>query len=110
MTEGRLLIVSRDRDISEQLRNYYITQNYEVQIAANEDEAVAIVKSETPSALIVNTVSGVDGRMIRHRLGSLPVPIIFIVQAIMDAVKLGLPTYNRDDTYTYLPIDFGKLD
>jgi DNA-binding response OmpR family regulator len=110
MTEGRLLVISRDSDISEQLRSYYTDQNYEVQITSKEDEAVAIVKSETPSALIVNTVSGVDGRMIRHRIGSLPVPIIFIVPAIMGAVKLGLPTYNRDDTYTYLPIDFGKLD
>ncbi|MGA9771325.1 MAG: response regulator [Blastocatellia bacterium] len=66
-----LLIIDDDKDWTDLLKLYFI-EKYEVQVANSSCEAMAIIRAERPSVMIVDLVMPtIDGFGIIHRLHDL---------------------------------------
>ncbi|HET91075.1 MAG TPA: response regulator [Chloroflexi bacterium] len=113
MAEGRLMIVEDDQDISNMLRIYFQSQNYEVTVAQRGEDALEMCRQQLPHLIILDIMlPDMDGYDVcRHMRGSLRtshIPIIFLTQKDERSDKIQGLELGADD-YITKPFDLEEL-
>ena len=85
MSQGRILVVEDDFDISNMLRIYFQSQDYEVTVAQRGEEALEMCRHKLPNIIVLDIMlPDLDGydvcRDLRSNLRTSHVPIIFLTQ------------------------------
>jgi diguanylate cyclase (GGDEF)-like protein len=113
MSEGRLLVVEDDADISNMLRIYFNSQGYQTIVAARGDEALEICRRNIPNLVILDIVlPDIDGyevcRRLRSNLRTGHIPIIFLTQRDERSDQIAGLELGADD-YVTKPFDLQLL-
>ena len=85
MSEGRLMIVEDDTDISNMLRIYFQSQEYDVAVAQRGEDALEMCRQQLPHIIVLDIMlPDMDGydvcRNLRGNLRTSHIPIIFLTQ------------------------------
>jgi CheY-like chemotaxis protein len=96
----RLLIIDDDPDIRTLLKHLLEKNNYKVETASGEAEAMSILESEKPSLILLDVLlSGTDGRELCKRIKNSPgtagIPVIIF--SGHPGASLRLESYGADD-------------
>ncbi|MCP4541630.1 MAG: response regulator [Chloroflexi bacterium] len=113
MSEGRLMIVEDDTDISNMLRIYFQSQDYDVAVAQRGEDALELCRQQLPHLIVLDIMlPDMDGYDVcRHLRGSLRtshIPIIFLTQKDERSDKIHGLELGADD-YITKPFDLEEL-
>ena len=80
---NRVLVVDDEPLICWTLRDHLVDEGYSVAVAANADEALAAIETETPDVILLDVrMPGVDGFAVCRQLKAQPatreIPVIFL--------------------------------
>ena len=113
MSEGRLMIVEDDTDISNMLRIYFQSQEYEVTVAQRGEDALEMCRQQLPHIIVLDIMlPDMDGydvcRNLRGNLRTSHIPIIFLTQKDERSDKIHGLELGADD-YITKPFDLEEL-
>jgi len=113
MAKARLLIVEDDADITNMLKLYFSSQNYEVDTATRGAEALAKTRQNLPNLIVLDIMlPDIDGfdvcRNLRTNIRTSHVPIIFLTQKDERGDRLQGFELGADD-YITKPFDIEEL-
>ena len=85
MSDGRVLVVEDDFDISNMLQLYFKSQGYEVYVAPRGGVALEMTRQKMPNVIVLDIMlPDIDGyevcRQLRTNLRTSHIPIIFLTQ------------------------------
>jgi diguanylate cyclase (GGDEF)-like protein len=113
MSEGRLMIVEDDIDISNMLRIYFQSQGYDVAVAQRGEDALEMCRQQLPHIIVLDIMlPDMDGydvcRNLRSNLRTSHIPIIFLTQKDERSDKIHGLELGADD-YITKPFDLEEL-
>ena len=113
MSKGRILVVEDDFDISNMLRIYFQSQDFEVTVAPRGGEALELCRRQLPHVIVLDIMlPEMDGyevcRRLRSNLRTSHVPIIFLTQRDERSDKIAGLELGADD-YITKPFDIEEL-
>lgn len=113
MSEGRILVVEDDFDISSMLRIYFQSQGYEVAVAPRGGDALETCRQQLPHVIVLDIMlPDIDGyevcRQLRRNLRTSHIPIIFLTQKDERSDKIHGLELGADD-YITKPFDVEEL-
>ncbi len=113
MSRGRILVVEDDFDISNMLRIYFQSQDYEVTVASRGEDGLELCRQELPHVMLLDIMlPDIDGyevcRRLRSNLRTSHVPIIFLTQKDERSDKIAGLELGADD-YITKPFDIEEL-
>ena len=113
MSEGRLMIVEDDTDISNMLRIYFQSQDYDVAVAQRGEDALEMCRQQLPHIIVLDIMlPDMDGydvcRNLRGNLRTSHIPIIFLTQKDERSDKIHGLELGADD-YITKPFDLEEL-
>jgi diguanylate cyclase (GGDEF)-like protein len=113
MSEGRLMIVEDDIDISNMLRIYFQSQGYDVAVAQRGEDALDMCRQQLPNIIVLDIMlPDMDGydvcRNLRSNLRTSHIPIIFLTQKDERSDKIHGLELGADD-YITKPFDLEEL-
>jgi len=113
MSQGRMLVVEDDFDISNMLRIYFQSQGYEVAVAARGEDALEMCRHQLPQIVVLDIMlPDMDGydvcRQMRDNLRTSHIPIIFLTQKDERSDKIQGLELGADD-YITKPFDVEEL-
>ncbi len=113
MSEGRILVVEDDFDISNMLRIYFQSQGYEVAVAPRGGDALEMCRQQLPNIVVLDIMlPDMDGydvcRQLRGNLRTKHIPIIFLTQKDERSDKIHGLELGADD-YITKPFDVEEL-
>ena len=113
MSKGRILVVEDDFDISNMLRIYFQSQDFEVTVAPRGGEALELCRRQLPHVIVLDIMlPDIDGyevcRRLRSNLRTSHVPIIFLTQRDERSDKIAGLELGADD-YITKPFDIEEL-
>ncbi len=113
MSQGRILVVEDDPDISNMLRIYFQSQDYEVSVAQRGEEALEVCRHQLPNVVVLDIMlPDMDGydvcRELRSNLRTSHIPIIFLTQKDERSDKIRGLELGADD-YITKPFDVEEL-
>ncbi len=113
MSKARLLIVEDDFDISNMLKIYFTSHNYDVDIAPRGGDALEKTRHSLPHLIVLDIMlPDIDGfevcRILRTNTRTSHVPIIFLTQKDERSDKLQGLELGADD-YITKPFDIEEL-
>ncbi|MBN1247054.1 MAG: response regulator [Anaerolineae bacterium] len=113
MSEGRILVVEDDADISNMLQLYFKSQGYEVYVAPNGNAALDLTRQKMPNVIVLDIMlPDIDGyevcRRLRTNLRTSHIPIIFLTQKDERSDKIHGLELGADD-YITKPFDVEEL-
>ena len=113
MSQGRILIVEDDFDISNMLRIYFQSQEYDVTVAARGEDALEMCRHQLPQIVVLDIMlPDMDGydvcREMRGNLRTSHIPIIFLTQKDERSDKIQGLELGADD-YITKPFDVEEL-
>lgn len=113
MSEGRILVVEDDFDISNMLQLYFKSLGYEVHVASRGGVAVDMVRQTMPNVIVLDIMlPDKDGyeicRELRTNLRTSHIPIIFLTQKDERSDKIHGLELGADD-YITKPFDVEEL-
>lgn len=105
MSEGRILIVEDDPDISNMLQLYFKSQGYEVHGAMRGSAALDLARDKLPNVIVLDIMlPDIDGyevcRRLRTNLRTSHIPIIFLTQKDERSDKIRGLELGADDYIT----------
>jgi len=113
MAQGRLMIVEDDPDISNMLRIYFRSQDYDVTVAQRGEDALEMCRQQLPHIIVLDIMlPDMDGydvcRSLRSNLRTSHIPIIFLTQKDERSDKIHGLELGADD-YITKPFDLEEL-
>ena len=113
MSEGRILVVEDDFDISNMLRIYFQSQGYEVSVAPRGGDALEMCRQQLPHVVVLDIMlPDIDGyevcTQLRGNLRTSHIPIIFLTQKDERSDKIHGLELGADD-YITKPFDVEEL-
>jgi PleD family two-component response regulator len=113
MSEGRILVVEDDADISNMLQLYFKSQGYEVHVAPRGVVALESARQKIPNVIVLDIMlPDIDGyevcRRLRTNLRTSHIPIIFLTQKDERSDKIHGLELGADD-YITKPFDVEEL-
>jgi PleD family two-component response regulator len=113
MSQGRLMIVEDDPDISNMLRIYFQSQDYDVAVAQRGEDALEMCRQQLPHIIVLDIMlPDMDGydvcRHLRGNLRTSHIPIIFLTQKDERSDKIHGLELGADD-YITKPFDLEEL-
>ena len=113
MSEGRILVVEDDFDISNMLQLYFKSQGYEVFVAPRGGVALDLTRQKLPNVIVLDIMlPDIDGyevcRRLRTNLRTSHIPIIFLTQKDERSDKIHGLELGADD-YITKPFDVEEL-
>lgn len=113
MAKGRILVVEDDFDISNMLRIYFRSQDYDVSIASRGEDGLELCRQQLPHVIVLDIMlPDIDGyevcRRLRSNLRTSHVPIIFLTQKDERSDKIAGLELGADD-YITKPFDIEEL-
>jgi len=113
MSEGRILVVEDDADISNMLQLYFKSQGYEVFVAPRGSAALDLTREKMPNVIVLDIMlPDIDGyevcRRLRTNLRTSHIPIIFLTQKDDRSDKIHGLELGADD-YITKPFDVEEL-
>jgi PleD family two-component response regulator len=113
MSQGRLMIVEDDSDISNMLRIYFQSQGYDVSVAQRGEDALEMCRQQLPHIIVLDIMlPDMDGydvcRNLRGNLRTSHIPIIFLTQKDERSDKIRGLELGADD-YITKPFDLEEL-
>jgi PleD family two-component response regulator len=113
MSKGRILVVEDDFDISNMLRIYFQSQDYDVTVAARGEDGLELCRQQLPHVIVLDIMlPDIDGyevcRRLRSNLRTSHVPIIFLTQKDERSDKIAGLELGADD-YITKPFDIEEL-
>ena len=113
MSQGRILVVEDDFDISNMLRIYFQSQDYEVVVAPRGEDALEMCQRQLPDIIVLDIMlPDLDGydvcRELRGNLRTSHIPIIFLTQKDERSDKIHGLELGADD-YVTKPFDVEEL-
>lgn len=113
MSEGRILVVEDDFDISNMLRIYFQSQGYEVSVAPRGGDALEMCRQQLPHVIVLDIMlPDIDGyevcTQLRGNLRTSHIPIIFLTQKDERSDKIHGLELGADD-YITKPFDVEEL-
>jgi PleD family two-component response regulator len=113
MSEGRILVVEDDFDISNMLQLYFKSQGYEVFVAPRGGAALDLTRQKLPNVIVLDIMlPDIDGyevcRRLRTNLRTSHIPIIFLTQKDERSDKIHGLELGADD-YITKPFDVEEL-
>lgn len=113
MSQGRMMIVEDDIDISNMLRIYFQSQGYDVAVAQRGEEALEMCRQQLPHIIVLDIMlPDLDGydvcRSLRGNLRTSHIPIIFLTQKDERSDKIHGLELGADD-YITKPFDLEEL-
>jgi DNA-binding response OmpR family regulator len=113
MSNGRILVVEDDFDISNMLRIYFSGQGYSVEVAARGDDALTMCRQQLPDLIVLDIMlPDMDGyavcRELRTTTRTSHIPIIFLTQRDERGDKIAGLEIGADD-YITKPFDIEEL-
>jgi PleD family two-component response regulator len=113
MSEGRILVVEDDADISNMLQLYFKSQGYEVFVAPRGSVAMDMTRQKMPNVIVLDIMlPDLDGyevcRRLRTNLRTSHIPIIFLTQKDERSDKIHGLELGADD-YITKPFDVEEL-
>jgi PleD family two-component response regulator len=114
MSQGRILVVEDDPDISNMLRIYFESEGYGVVLAGRGEDALDICRRELPTVIVLDIMlPDMDGydvcRKLRSNLRTSHIPIIFLTQKDQRSDKIRGLELGADD-YITKPFDVEELN
>jgi len=113
MSQGNILVVEDDFDISNMLRIYFQSQGYEVSVAPCGEDALEMCRHQLPNIIVLDIMlPDMDGydvcRNLRDSLRTSHIPIIFLTQKDERSDKIHGLELGADD-YITKPFDVEEL-
>jgi PleD family two-component response regulator len=113
MSKGRILVVEDDFDISNMLRIYFQSQDFEVTVASRGEDGLEMTRQQLPHVIVLDIMlPDIDGyevcRRLRSNLRTSHVPIIFLTQKDERSDKIAGLELGADD-YITKPFDIEEL-
>jgi len=113
MSDGRILVVEDDFDISNMLQLYFKSQGYEVYVAPRGGVALEMTRQKMPNVIVLDIMlPDIDGyevcRLLRKNLRTSHIPIIFLTQKDERSDKIHGLELGADD-YITKPFDVEEL-
>jgi diguanylate cyclase (GGDEF)-like protein len=113
MSKGRILVVEDDFDISNMLRIFFRSQDYDVSVAARGEDGLALCRQQLPHVIVLDIMlPDIDGyevcRRLRSNLRTSHVPIIFLTQKDERSDRIAGLELGADD-YITKPFDIEEL-
>ncbi|RMG89437.1 MAG: response regulator [Chloroflexi bacterium] len=113
MSNGRILIVEDDFDISNMLRIFFTGQGYQVEVAARGSDALEMCRKRLPDLIVLDIMlPDMDGyavcRAMRTTTRTSHIPIIFLTQKDERSDKIAGLELGADD-YITKPFDIEEL-
>jgi PleD family two-component response regulator len=113
MSQGSVLVVEDDPDISKMLRIYFESQGYEVAVAGRGEDALEVCRRRLPNVIVLDIMlPDMDGydvcRRLRSSLRTSHIPIIFLTQKDERSDKIRGLELGADD-YVTKPFDVEEL-
>lgn len=113
MSNGRILVVEDDFDISNMLRIYFTGQGYYVEVAARGSDALALTRAQSPDLIVLDIMlPDMDGyavcRELRTTNRTSHIPIIFLTQRDERSDRIAGLELGADD-YITKPFDIEEL-
>lgn len=113
MSQGRILVVEDDFDISNMLRIYFQSQDYEVVVTQRGEDALDMCRYQLPNIIVLDIMlPDMDGYDVCHELRSnlrtSHIPIIFLTQKDERSDKIRGLELGADD-YITKPFDVEEL-
>lgn len=113
MSNGRILVVEDDFDISNMLRIYFSGQGYQVEVAARGSAALDACRTRMPDLIVLDIMlPDMDGyaicRELRTTTRTSHIPIIFLTQKDERSDKIAGLELGADD-YITKPFDIEEL-
>ncbi len=114
MSQGRILVVEDDADISNMLRIYFESKGYDVSLARRGEDALEMCRHRLPNVIVLDIMlPDMDGydvcRQLRDSLRSSHIPIIFLTQKDERSDKIRGLELGADD-YITKPFDVEELN
>jgi PleD family two-component response regulator len=113
MSKGRILVVEDDFDISNMLRIYFESQDYDVSVASRGEDGLELCRQQLPHVIVLDIMlPDINGyevcRRLRSNLRTSHVPIIFLTQKDERGDKIAGLELGADD-YITKPFDIEEL-
>ncbi len=113
MSNGRILVVEDDFDISNMLRIYFTGQGYNVEVASRGSDALALTRKQSPDLIVLDIMlPDMDGyavcRELRTTTRTSHIPIIFLTQRDERSDRIAGLELGADD-YITKPFDIEEL-
>ncbi len=113
MSNGRILIVEDDFDISNMLRIFFTGQGYNVEVAARGSDALEMCRKKLPDLILLDIMlPDMDGfevcKALRTTTRTSHIPIIFLTQRDERSDKIAGLEQGADD-YITKPFDIEEL-
>lgn len=113
MSPGRMMIVEDDPDISNMLRIYFQSQDYDVAVAQRGEDALEMCRQQLPHIIVLDIMlPDMDGydvcRNLRSNLRTSHIPIVFLTQKDERSDKIHGLELGADD-YITKPFDLEEL-
>jgi PleD family two-component response regulator len=113
MSEGRILVVEDDFDISNMLKLYFQSLGYDVYVAPRGGKALELTRQKMPSVIVLDIMlPDIDGyevcRRLRTNLRTSHIPILFLTQKDERSDKIKGLELGADD-YITKPFDVEEL-
>jgi PleD family two-component response regulator len=114
MSQGRILVVEDDADISNLLRIYFKGEGYKVSVAQRGEDALDSCRHRLPDVIVLDIMlPDMDGydvcRELRNSLRTSHIPIIFLTQKDERSDKIRGLELGADD-YVTKPFDVEELN
>lgn len=114
MSQGRILVVEDDSDISTMLRIYFESEGYSVVTAMRGEDALEACRHQLPNVIVLDIMlPDMDGydicRQLRNTLRTSHIPIIFLTQKDERSDKIRGLELGADD-YITKPFDVEELN
>jgi len=114
MSQGRILVVEDDADISNMLRIYFESEGYDVAVAGRGEDALEMCRHRLPNVIVLDIMlPDMDGydvcRRLRNSLRTSHIPIIFLTQKDERSDKIRGLELGADD-YVTKPFDVEELN
>lgn len=113
MSDGRILIVEDDFDISNMLRIFFSGQGYDVEVAARGNDALEMCRAQLPDLVVLDIMlPDMDGyavcKEMRTTTRTSHIPIIFLTQKDERSDRIAGLELGADD-YITKPFDIEEL-
>jgi PleD family two-component response regulator len=113
MSEGRILVVEDDFDISNMLKLYFQSLGYDVYVAPRGETALELTRQKMPNVIVLDIMlPDIDGyevcRQLRTNLRTSHIPILFLTQKDERSDKIRGLELGADD-YITKPFDVEEL-
>jgi len=114
MSQGRILVVEDDFDISNMLRIYFESEGYNVAVAKRGEDALEMCRHQLPNVIVLDIMlPDMDGydvcHELRNNLRTSHIPIIFLTQKDERSDKIRGLELGADD-YITKPFDVEELN